>query len=168
MHNRTMHQGFTLIELMTVVVMIAIMMALAIPSYQQYVARSARSQAQQEMLLQAQQLEQYKARNLSFKGYKASSTAPTGQIYLPKGSAVTDYRYVIEIRDATDRTKDLVSGAGTGWVMYAVPSQSSSAALMASDSMMLTSTGMRCRNRMLINISTTPANCGSGAEPWNQ
>ena len=49
--------GFTLIELMMVLAMIAIFMALAIPSYQEYVRRADASMVQQEMQKIAEQLE---------------------------------------------------------------------------------------------------------------
>lgn len=42
--------GFTLIELMAVVVIIAILAAIAIPSYTQYVQRANRNEAQQTLL----------------------------------------------------------------------------------------------------------------------
>ena len=61
--------GFTLIELMVVVVVSAILLAIAIPSYQSYVRKGHLAQAQQEMLKLADQLERHKAKNFSYKGF---------------------------------------------------------------------------------------------------
>jgi type IV pilus assembly protein PilE len=52
-------RGFTLIELMIVVTVIAILTAIAYPSYQQYVIRANRSAAQTFMLQIANLQEQY-------------------------------------------------------------------------------------------------------------
>lgn len=62
-------RGFTLIELMIVVVIIAIFAAIAIPSYQQYVMRANTSMAQQEMQKIAEQLERHKAKNFTYRGF---------------------------------------------------------------------------------------------------
>src|SRR5258705_8752291 len=51
--------GFTLIEVMIAVVIIAILTAIAYPSYQDYVRRGIRSQGQQFLLDLAQRQEQY-------------------------------------------------------------------------------------------------------------
>jgi type IV pilus assembly protein PilE len=57
----SMHQliqsGFTLIELMIVVAIAAILAAIALPNYQQYVARSERADAKSRILSAAQCLE---------------------------------------------------------------------------------------------------------------
>ena|SRR5690606_23316887 len=65
-------KGFTLIELMIVVVVVAILAAIAVPSYQQYIRRGHLAQAQQEMLKLAEQLERHKAKNFSYKGFDAA------------------------------------------------------------------------------------------------
>lgn len=51
--------GFTLIELMITAVVVAILVAIALPSYQQHVARAVRSAGQQFLLDLAQRQEQY-------------------------------------------------------------------------------------------------------------
>src|SRR5690606_31427692 len=65
-------KGFTLIELMVVIVIVAILAAIAIPSYQQYIRRSHLAQVQQEMLKLSEQLERHKAKNFSYKGFNAA------------------------------------------------------------------------------------------------
>lgn len=52
-------QGFTLIELMIAVAIVAIIAAIAIPNYTEYVNRARRSSAQQYLSDLAQQQEQY-------------------------------------------------------------------------------------------------------------
>ncbi|MEJ2138645.1 MAG: type IV pilin protein [Gammaproteobacteria bacterium] len=61
--------GFTLVELLIVVVIIGILASVAIPSYQQYVTKAKRSAAQSLMLEIAARQEQYLADN---KTYAAS------------------------------------------------------------------------------------------------
>jgi type IV pilus assembly protein PilE len=50
-------KGFTLIELMIVVTVIAILSAIALPSYDEYVRRGRRAEAQAQLLQAAQYLE---------------------------------------------------------------------------------------------------------------
>ncbi|MEE9102204.1 MULTISPECIES: type IV pilin protein [Pseudomonas] len=57
--GRTKQGGFTLLELMIVVVVISILAAIAYPSYKQYVVRANRSEAQQFMLDIASRQQQY-------------------------------------------------------------------------------------------------------------
>lgn len=51
-------RGFTLIELMITVAVIAVLAAIALPSYNQYVLRSHRAEAKNTLLTIAQRLEQ--------------------------------------------------------------------------------------------------------------
>ena len=53
------NSGMTLIELMTVLAIVAILVAVALPSYQRYQVRGIRSQGQQYLMDLAQSQEQY-------------------------------------------------------------------------------------------------------------
>ena len=85
-------RGFTLIELMIVVAAIAILAAIAIPSYTQYVQKSRRTDAKNAVLDLASREERYFSINNTYTnnaaalGYGAGSTFPlavnaTGQSY---------------------------------------------------------------------------------------
>ena len=67
--NLRRSSGFTLLEAMVVVVIVAIFAAIAIPSYQNFIRRSAAAQAQQEVQRIATLLEQAKSRNFNYMGF---------------------------------------------------------------------------------------------------
>lgn len=61
--QRSRQAGFTLIELMIVVAVVAILAAVALPSYQQYIKRSSRAEARAEVLRAEGWLERFNAEN---------------------------------------------------------------------------------------------------------
>jgi len=71
-------QGFTLIELMIVVVVVAILAAIAYPAYTEQVRETRRSEYQGQIMDLAASLENYRARNFSYKdaGSKLGSLSP--------------------------------------------------------------------------------------------
>ena len=141
--------GFTLIELMVVVVIVAIFAAIAIPSYQAYIRRAETSKAQQELKRIATLLERHKARNFSYKGFDFSAQTLS-----------TPRTYSFELKDGTHTTKLLnaTDAAGHAWVLKATTTDAKNY------NYLITSTGIRCKNLTAENISYT--GCGTGGEAW--
>jgi type IV pilus assembly protein PilE len=71
--------GFTLIELMITVVIVAILVSVALPSYQRYVARAVRASGQQFLTDLAQRQEQY---FLDVRQYATGLGVAAGQVNL--------------------------------------------------------------------------------------
>lgn len=154
------NKGFTLIELMIVVVIFAIFATIAIPSYQHYIARAYQSEAQAEIQKISERLELYRGKHLSYTGYipEHQNTGVKGIINLPYGSSATDYNYQLIIMDINDSSKSLEeSVTGQGWRIIAIPSQTKSGALRASKSFLLDSRGVNCETTNL--LSRTSSSC---------
>ena len=124
--------GFTLIELMITVVVVAIIAAIAVPSYQQYIERKDLAIARQEALRIAAELERFKAKNFSYKGFDASylytyestdaggnpATASyynktTGQLLLPLGSTSSTAKYTLTLANGGTGHKPLTIVKGS-------------------------------------------------------
>jgi type IV pilus assembly protein PilE len=91
--NRLLIKGFTIIELMIVVAIIAVIASIAIPNYQDYIVKSNRSAAKQFILSIANKQEQYLLDNRSY----ASDLAALGLTAPPE----TTNKYAFTIDNVT-------------------------------------------------------------------
>ena len=101
-------KGFTLIELMIVVGIVAILVALALPSYSQYIRKANRGEAQQLLLNYANNQEIWRANDSDY-ATSVELTPPTHDKY-------TFYRRVAGTTCANDNTL-----SATGYSLVACP-----------------------------------------------
>lgn len=84
--NRTFQQGLTLIELMIVIVIVSILAAVAIPSYDNSVRKSRRAEAQSVLTSVMQQQERFFMNNMTY----STDLATVGFTNLSSGSVVSE------------------------------------------------------------------------------
>ena len=87
--GRRAQVGFTLIELMITVAIVAILAAVAIPSYAQYVIRSKRSAAQAQMMDIANREQQYLLANRRYADKTALAYALPTEVSMYYDYAIT-------------------------------------------------------------------------------
>lgn len=102
MHQR--HSGFTLIELMIVLLVVAILTAVAVPSYRAYVVRSQRVDAKEALLALATAQEKFYLQCNRYAGElgAANSCADPGTIAFSNTSEKGWYDLSIEAASVTD------------------------------------------------------------------
>jgi len=96
---RTLQRGFTLIELMITVAVIGILASVALPACQEYIARSARAEAQSHLLQAGAWLERHYSENYRYDQNRAG-TAVAGLIpaNLQSASAGGAVRYSLGVQ----------------------------------------------------------------------
>ena len=137
--------GFTLIELMIVVVIVGILSAIAIPSYQQYTVKAARRQAASTMLNLMQMEERYYTNNYVYYAMSATppATDPNGWNNF-SGDSMGARKYNISI--AVD------AGPPAGYTITATPSN--------------TFADAKCGSLILTNMGVKSSTSGNGSTCW--
>lgn len=102
------YKGFTLIEMMVVLVIIAILLAFALPSYEKYRLKKDLAIAQQEALYISNELERFKAKNFSYKGFDATYlyanyNVTNGELLLPPGTTSANAKFKLTLADGSKK-----------------------------------------------------------------
>lgn len=69
----SLERGFTLPELLIIVLVVAILATIAYPSYDSYIRNSRIENARSDLLINAQNIERYYIQNRSFAGFHADN-----------------------------------------------------------------------------------------------
>lgn len=166
--------GFTLIELMITLAVIAVMAAIAYPSYTSYTEKKDLAVAKQTALQLASELERFKNRNFSYKGFTATylySTynSVTGIMYLPLGASEQKALYKLSVKDLSSKlvlTSANTTVMGQNWGI-SVERMSTTGGLKQPKNydLLLTSTGVKCMTKTA-NIVKELTSCGANHADW--
>lgn len=136
MNSKSFQRGFTLIEVMIVVVIVAILAAIALPSYENYVLRARRSAAQSFVSQIAMKEEEYFAHMRSY-----TTTIGTGGLGLTAPADETGGYYTYEACTADCNS---LTAPTNGFIVLAKPVAGSRQMRDSVGDVVLFSTGAKC------------------------
>jgi len=123
----TLQRGFTLIELMVVVAIIAILASIAIPAYSDYVVRSKIPDATSALSTTRVRLEQYFQDNRTYAGFTCTDT--TGRYFDISCTAQSAIAYTLQaagkasmagftytVTESNTKSSTVIAPAPAGWI----------------------------------------------------
>jgi type IV pilus assembly protein PilE len=133
--------GFTLVEMMITVAIVAILAAVALPSYQKYVVRGKRTAAQAQMMDIANREQQYFLANRAYADYDTLNSQ-TG--YTLPSEVSANYTPTIEPGKVLDASCAAVASATPSFVITLTATASGSQ--QGDGNLSLSSEGVKCPN----------------------
>lgn len=158
---------------MIIVVIIGILAAIAVPSYREYIRKNAQSEAESSMLGLSIELEQWRAKTLTYSGFTPNKgwSPIANTVYVPRGSNATTHNYAIRVMHVSSATTPTAVSLSTAspansWVMVATPRMGSLVKDMPP--MALTSQGVRClsTDNSIMTKAASVQHCGTGSKTW--
>jgi len=152
-------KGFTLIELMVVVVIIGILVGIAYPAYQDNVTRSRRADAQAALQGLAQAMERFYTENGTYAGAAGSSASPvnTGAPWIFSSKSPID-------GSQTFYNLSILSASSSSYVINASPV----GAQAGDGTLVLKSTGRRGWDRDNSGLGASPNEVSSIEWCWKE
>ncbi len=161
------NRGFTLVELMVTLAVLAILVKLALPNYSNFVAKSRRTEATTQ-LLQIGVLQEQFFRD--FRGYAAGSSAtgsaPTSPNYLDgkiawaaPTNAYFDYTIALDTAGTTNDIKRM---------NFVATADGKSGTTVDKYTYAINSVGIRClrEDSVAVGLTATATACPSGSTVW--
>lgn len=111
MKHQSNRNGFSLIELMVVVAIVAILVALALPSYTHYVRKANRTEAQELLLNWANNQELWRATHTTYADGATDLGVPSHDKYTFTVTGTTALNYLLTATATGAQAKDQEKGA---------------------------------------------------------